>query len=222
MPDRPRLAAASRTVTGKAVARLRSDGLLPAVVYGHGAASEPVSLDAHEFEQLRRHMGATTLVDLTVDGAKARPVLVHGVQVHPVTRRPFHVDLFAVRMTEELTVDVPLIATGTAPAAELGGTLVHPTSTVKVRALPDHLPDSLDLLPLVAGRATTSRSTSATSRSPEGATLATELGEVVARVLAPRVEEEVAPSGRRRGPRAPRRAAEGAAGEGAGPVRGEG
>ena len=38
------------------------------------------------------------------------PVLVHGVQVHPVNRRPLHVDLFLVRMTEELTVDVPLVA----------------------------------------------------------------------------------------------------------------
>ena len=60
MPDRPRLAAASRTVTGKDVAHLRKEGLLPAVVYGHGTASEPVSLDGHEFEQLRRRSGAST------------------------------------------------------------------------------------------------------------------------------------------------------------------
>src|SRR4051794_38254843 len=97
MSDRPRLAAASRSVTGKAVAHLRRQGQLPAVVYGHGTASEPVSLDAHEFDLLRRHAGASTLVDLAVDKGKPRPVLLHGVQVHPVTRRPLHVDLFAVR-----------------------------------------------------------------------------------------------------------------------------
>jgi ribosomal protein L25 (general stress protein Ctc) len=41
---RPALAAEHRTVTGKAVARLRRDGRLPAVVYGHGIESAPVTL----------------------------------------------------------------------------------------------------------------------------------------------------------------------------------
>lgn len=191
MSDRPRLAAASRSVTGKAVARLRHEGRLPAVVYGHGTASESVSLDAHEFALLRRHAGASTLVDLAVDGGKARPVLVHGVQVHPVTRRPLHVDLFAVRMTEELTVEVPLVGTGTAPAAETGGSLVHPTSSVKVRALPGNLPDSItyDLSSLDSYEATI---TVADLVVPQGITIQADPAEVVARVLAPRVEEVVA------------------------------
>ena len=77
MADRPALAAERRTVTGKAVARLRKKARLPGVVYGHGTESEPVTIDAHEFELLRRHAGASTLVDLKVDGGKARPVLVN-------------------------------------------------------------------------------------------------------------------------------------------------
>jgi len=192
MPDRPRLAAASRSVTGKAVARLRREGRLPGVVYGHGTASEPVTLDTHEFEQLRRRTGASTLIDLAVDDGKTRPVLVYAVQVHPVNRRPLHVDLFAVRMTEELTVEVPLIGTGTAPAAETGGTLVHPTSSVKVRALPANLPDSIhyDLSSLDSFDATI---TVADLVAPEGVTIQADSAEVIARVLAPRVEEEVVP-----------------------------
>ncbi len=189
MPDRPRLAAASRTVTGKAVARLRREGLVPAVVYGHGTASEPVSLDAHELEALRRRAGASTLVDLSVDGHAARPVLVSSIQVHPVHRRPLHVDLFVVRMTEELTVEVPLVGIGVAPATEAGGTLVHPVASVKVRALPANLPESLayDLSPLTSYDVTI---TIADVVAPEGVTIVTEPTEVVARVLAPRVEEE--------------------------------
>ena len=109
---RPTLAAEHREVTGKKVSRLRHAGRLPAVVYGHGEGSDNVSVDTHEFEQLRRHTGPNALVDLSIDGEKAQPVLVHGVQVHPVNRRPLHVDLFLVRMTEELTVDVPLVAIG--------------------------------------------------------------------------------------------------------------
>jgi large subunit ribosomal protein L25 len=193
MSDRPSLAAASRTVTGKKVARLRREGQLPAVVYGHGAASEPLTLDAHEFDLLRRRTGASTLVDLKVDGKKSRPVLVSSIQVHPVNRRPLHVDLFAVRMTEELTVEVQLVGTGTAPAVEMGGTLVHPTSSVKVRALPDNLPESLhyDLGSLTDYDATI---TVADLVLPEGVTIHGEAADVIARVLAPRVEVEEAPS----------------------------
>ena len=190
MADRPALAAERRTVTGKAVSRLRKDGRLPGVVYGHGTDSEPVTLDAHEFEQLRKHAGASTLVDLKVEGGKARPVLISSIQVHPVNRRPLHVDLFAVRMTEELTVEVQLVSTGVAGAVENGGTLVHPTSSVKVRALPANLPDSLsyDLSPLVDFDTTI---TVADLIVPEGVTIQADPAEVIARVLAPRVEEAV-------------------------------
>ncbi|HEU0243759.1 MAG TPA: 50S ribosomal protein L25 [Candidatus Limnocylindrales bacterium] len=190
MADRPALAAERRTVTGKAVSRLRKDGRLPGVVFGHGTDSEPVSIDAHEFEQLRKHAGASTLVDLKVEGGKARPVLISGIQVHPVNRRPLHVDLFAVRMTEELTVEVQLVGTGVPAAVENGGTLVHPTSSVKVRALPANLPDSLtyDLSPLVDFDTTI---TVADLVVPEGVTIQADPAEVIARVLAPRVEEAV-------------------------------
>ena len=193
MSDRPRLAAASRSVTGKAVARLRHEGRLPAVVYGHGVASEPVTLDAHEFQLLHRHVGASTLVDLAVDGAKARPVLIHGIQYHAVSRRPLHVDLFAVRMTEELTVEVPLAGTGSAPAAETGGTLVHPITTVKVRALPGNLPDAItyDLSSLDSYDASI---TVADLVAPKGVTIHADPTEIVARVLPPRVEEEPVPA----------------------------
>ena len=104
-----------------------------------------MTVDAHEFELLRRHTGPNALVDLSVDGKKAQPVLINQVQIHPVHRRPLHADLFLVRMTEELTVDVPLVATGISYAVDqLGGTLLHPTETVRVRALPDHLPQSIE------------------------------------------------------------------------------
>ena len=190
MADRPALAAERRTVTGKAVSRLRKDGRLPGVVYGHGTDSEPVTIDAHEFEQLRKHAGASTLVDLKVEGGKARPVLISSIQVHPVNRRPLHVDLFAVRMTEELTVEVQLVSTGVAGAVENGGTLVHPTSSVKIRALPANLPDSLsyDLSPLVDFDTTI---TVADLIVPAGVPIQADPAEVIARVLAPRVEEAV-------------------------------
>lgn len=188
MADRPRLAAERRTITGKAVARLRTEGRLPAVVFGHGIDSEPVTIDAHSFDQLRRHTGASTLIDLAVDGGKSRPVLLHGIQVHPLTRRPVHVDLFAVRMTEELTVEVRLVADGVAPAAAAGGSLVHPVSMVKARALPGNLPETLhyDLGSLATFDDTI---TVADLVVPEGVVIQADPADVIARVLAPREAE---------------------------------
>ena len=193
---RPTLAAQSRQETGKRVARLRRAGRLPGVVFGHGVPSSNVSVDTHEFELLRKHSSATVLLDLLVDGQKATPAIIQGIQTHPVTRRPLHVDLFAVRMTEELTVDVPIVTTGSSVLVEReNGTLAHQLGSVRVKALPDHLPRAIE----VSIDNLTSFDQAIHVRDltiPSDVTLMTDPDEVVARVLPPRVEveEAVAPS----------------------------
>ena len=190
---RPTLAAEHRDVTGKAVSRLRKVGRLPAVVYGHGVESTNVSIDAHDFDLLRKHAGPNALVDLSVDGKAANPVLINGVQIHPVHRRPLHADLFLVRMTEELIVDVPLVATGESYAVtQLNGTLLHPTETVRVKALPDHLPQSIEysvesLVDFDAAIYVRDL------QIPSDVTLLTEPDEIIAKVQAPRIEIEEEP-----------------------------
>jgi large subunit ribosomal protein L25 len=190
---RPTLAAEPRVVTGKAVKHLRNAGRLPAVVYGHGVESTNVSVDAHAFDQLRRQVGPNALIDLSVDGKSADPVLIQSVQIHPVHRRPLHADLFLVRMTEELIVDVPLVAFGTSHAVEqLNGTLLHPTETVRVKALPDHLPQSIEysIDSLVDFDASVHVRD---LQIPSDVTLLTEPDEIIAKVQAPRIEIEEEP-----------------------------
>ncbi len=191
---RPTLRATHRSVTGKKVAALRREGHLPAVVFGHGVTSDSLTLDLKEFEALRRHAAPTTLIDLAIDGGKPSPVIVHEVQHHPVTRRPLHVDLYLVRMTEELTVDVALVADGTSAAvADQGGTLLHAIGHVRVRALPDHLPSAIhySIEPLATFDDVVHVSDLAI---PGDVTLLTDPSEIVAKVMPPRIEEvEVAP-----------------------------
>jgi large subunit ribosomal protein L25 len=162
-------------------------------VFGHGLDSTSVSIDTHDFEQLRRHAGPNALVDLSIDGKKSQPVLIYGVQVHPVTRRPLHVDLFIVKMTEELTVDVPLVATGTSRAVvDEGGTLLHSLESVRIRALPDHLPQSIEYS--IDGLVDFDAAVHVRDLPiPEDVTLVNDPDEVVAKVQAPRVEVEEAP-----------------------------
>jgi large subunit ribosomal protein L25 len=142
----PVLNAASRTETGKAVARLRKAGQIPAVVFGHGMASVSVSLDAHEFDMLRRTIHSNSLLSLVIDGKDKHRVMVHGVQIDPRSRHLLHVDLFAIKSGEEVTVDVPIRTTGESFAVErLGGTLLHAVDHVRVRALPEKLPEALEI-----------------------------------------------------------------------------
>lgn len=191
---RPTLAATHRELTGKAVAQLRRDGRLPAVVFGHGLDSTAVTLDAHDFDLLRRHLGANALVDLSIDGKKARPVLVHGVQVHRLTQRPIHADLFVVKMTEEMTVDVPLVPVGDSLAVhEGGGTLLLIVESVKVKALPDHLPQSIEVpIDRLVDFDAVLRVSDLVI--PADATLLTDLDEIVAKVAPPRIEVVEAPA----------------------------
>jgi large subunit ribosomal protein L25 len=186
---RPKLAATERQVFGKRVASLRRTGSLPAVIYGHGVPSQAVTIDAHDFEALHRHTGPNALVDVSVDGHRAAPVLIHAIQRDPVHQRVLHVDLLAVRMTEELTVDVPIVFTGIAPAVDLnGGNLLHMTESVRVRALPDHLPQSVSL----AIDSLVDFETTLHVRDlvlPDDVVLLTDVDEAVVRVQAPRLEE---------------------------------
>lgn len=187
---RPTLAANHRELTGKAVARLRRDGRLPAVVFGHGLDSTPVTLDAHDFDLLRRRTGPNALIDLSVDGKKALPVLIQGVQVHRLTQRPIHVDLFQVRMTEELIVDVPLVPEGISVAIQdHGGTLLQIVESVRVRALPDHLPQAI-ALPLDALVDFDAVVRVGDLTIPGDVTLLNDLDEVAAKVAPPRIEAE--------------------------------
>jgi len=191
---RPQLSATPREASGKAVKRLRRDGILPAVMYGPDLESRAIQLDAHEFELLRRRAGRNALLDLALDGDRPQPVLLHAVQEHPLTRKTLHVDFLAVNMREERTVDVPIAMVGQSEAVEkLGGVLLHLRDTVQVRSLPDDLPPSLelDISPLDTFDAVLHASA---LRVPPGVTLITDGAEAVARVQPPRVEEVPEPT----------------------------
>jgi large subunit ribosomal protein L25 len=185
--ERPTLAALLRSELGKATSHLRKAGRIPAVVFGHGESTS-VSVDAHEFELLRRRAGANALIDLELDGDRT-PVIINGVQLHRVNRTPLHVDLFRVKMSEDMTVDVAVHSHGESEAVtKEGGTLIHAVDHVRVRARPDQLPKfiDVDITTLVDFNAVIAVRDLPV---PAGATILNDPDEVIFRVLAPRVVE---------------------------------
>ncbi len=184
------LTAKSRTEIGKAVAHLRQAGRVPAVVFGHGLASIPVSLDTHEFEHVRRTAHSNTIFELKIDGKDVHKVLIHGVQIDPRHRQLLHVDLFELKSGEEVTVEIQLRTTGESYAVDrLGGTMLHNIDRIKVRALPEKLPDSIEF----SIESLVDFETAIHLRDlpmPAGVTLLSDPDEVVAKVAAPHVIEE--------------------------------
>ena len=93
-----KLVAEARSDFGKGAARrLRRDGKIPAVVYGHGTSPVHVALDAHELTLILRKKPAS--IDVTVEG-KPQTVAPRDLQIDPVTRQIEHVDLVIVTAAE--------------------------------------------------------------------------------------------------------------------------
>ena len=139
----PNLSAEKRIAIGSHLNTLRNQGVLPAVLYGEGVASTPLSVPTREFEKVFREAGETSLVTLKV-GDTSYNVLIHDIAVDPLTLKPIHADFYAVRMDKPIEANVPLIFTGTSPAVEQeGGILVKVMHELEVRALPQDLPHEI-------------------------------------------------------------------------------
>ncbi|MGE0025737.1 MAG: 50S ribosomal protein L25 [Thermoleophilia bacterium] len=182
------LTANARTEFGNGPARrLRKSGYVPGIVYQPGGPSLALSLSERE---LRRAIaeGRTGVIDLTVGTDRARPVLLKDWQLHPVRLDVIHVDFVEVDLTQEIEAPVAITLLGDAIGVREGGILDQPLREVVVSALPDSLPDhiELDVSGLQIGDSVTVGDLSA----PAGVTIVTDPVTVVASVVAPTVETE--------------------------------
>jgi large subunit ribosomal protein L25 len=139
------LRATRRTITGKHVHALRRGGEVPAILYGHNVQPVSLAIETRTLEKVWHRAGRSHLVDLTLDGGSPRKVLIRELQVDPRTAHLLHVDLFAVNLREKLTVEIPIVPVGDAPAVtDLKiGVLQQIMNVLKVECLPADLPAQL-------------------------------------------------------------------------------
>lgn len=139
------LKASERDVLGKKVKSLRKAGFVPAHVYGNKVETEHVSLKLADFTKTYNQAGETGLIDLKIGEEKTRPVLIRGVQVHPVTDEVLHVDFYQVNLKEKVTVSVPIVLEGEEPELVHTGeaVVIQPMMEVEVEALPTDLPENI-------------------------------------------------------------------------------
>jgi large subunit ribosomal protein L25 len=173
----------------RAARRLRRDGRVPGVLYGGG--DEPLSfdVDARELRLALARSGA--VLDLSVDGAKATPVVLKEAQRHPVRGETVHIDLLRVRLDKAIHAVVPVEFSGIedAPGVKEGGVFETITRELNIEALPTAIPEAIvyDIGELQIGETIVL----AAVPIPEGVTVLDDPQEtVLATLTAPRLQTE--------------------------------
>jgi len=167
----------------RASRRLRRAGRVPGVLYGGGG--EPLSFDVDARELRLALAGVGAVLDLSVDGGKATPVVLKEAQRHPVRGDTVHVDMLRVRLDRAIHAVVPLELLGVdeAPGVREGGVLENTVRELNVEALPTAIPEAIvhDVSAMQIGDTLTL----AAVTTPDGVTLLDDLQETVLATLTP-------------------------------------
>ena len=194
MENRP-LAVQMRTDTGKEAARkLRHQGLIPAVVYGH--REEPIHITLNPLELgkvLKGGAGERALINLTIEGAASGPitktVILKDKQLDPIKRTLIHADLYAIAMDEEIHVNVPIHIVGKAIGAANGGLIEHILREIEIKCFPGDIPPRIDVNVTALN---IGDSIHVADISLEKAKIVTDVGQTIVTLVPPAKEEVVA------------------------------
>jgi large subunit ribosomal protein L25 len=125
--------------------RLRRSGQVPGVLYGGGDEPVPFSIAERTLRHALAAKGA--VLELTIDGGASTPAVLKDAQRHPVRGELMHVDLLRVDLNVAIQspVTVELIGADEAPGVVEGGILEHVTREVTVEALPNDIPETIQV-----------------------------------------------------------------------------
>ena len=133
-----------RATLGKAVKRLRSEGIVPANVYGRGRESTAIQASLEEFRRVYRAVDRNSVVQVQIDGdAETIPVVLREVQRKPIGSDVLHIDFYEVDLKRLIHSEARVVLTGSSEAVALGGTLVQSVDSVMLEALPLEMPSEI-------------------------------------------------------------------------------
>ena len=174
-----------RDKTGTAATiRLRREGKIPAVLYGHGQANQHLSIPRTEIKTFLRHHGKA----VTLAGAVADTALVSDVQFDALGIEVLHLDLIRVNLQERVTLMVPVHLTGDAVGVRGGGVLLENMHEVEITCFAGSIPEFLPLN--VSDLDLGGHKSAGDLKLPEGVELVTAKEAMVAHIERPRGEVE--------------------------------
>lgn len=182
------LQATKREETGKRAKRLVESGMLPGVVYGPKQDATSITLNGRDFEKVLRDAGESSVIELSGLGAPLQ-VLIHEVDLDPVTSLPRHVDLYAIEKGAKVEVAVPLEFIGESAAVKAGANLVKVMHELEIEAdaanLPQHIEVDISVLAEVGAQIHVSD-----LKIPAGVEVKADAEQIVALIQEVEVEEE--------------------------------
>ncbi|HAC16674.1 MAG TPA: 50S ribosomal protein L25 [Bacteroidetes bacterium] len=144
-PNIVEIKAIARTIEGGDVAELRSNDLIPAVVYGPKLEKNiHVSVPRLAIEKVLS-VKNLQFIKLEVEDGKTIDVFLKNTQFHPINDQILHVDFLALDPKTPVTVTIPIRLKGTSPGVIEGGRLYQSLRKIMVQALPKDLPAELTL-----------------------------------------------------------------------------
>lgn len=134
----------------RAAAKVRKQGLIPGIIYGHKEANVAVAVNAEELDRAIRVRHARVL-DLQLDGKK-ETVLIRDLQWDYLGRTMLHVDFARVSESDRVRVTVPVELRNT-PKVTGGGVLDQPLHSLHIECSPVRIPEAIriDILNLTLG-----------------------------------------------------------------------
>ena len=138
-----KLKASSRADTGKSAnRRLRRTGVIPAISYGRGNPSMSLAVSPRDLGTiLTSERGRNSVIELEVEGAATKTVMVKDFSVHPMSRRLVHADFIEIDIDQPLEVEVPFRTSGKSKGELAGGTVLQTVRRVPVKCMPANIPD---------------------------------------------------------------------------------
>lgn len=183
-----------RDAIGKGAARsLRREDVIPAVLYRGGSALS-IKVGKKELAKfINTTAGEQVILDLQFKDGEKKLALMKDYQVDPVRRELLHTDFYEVSLTEKIKVTVHILTTGEPIGVKRdGGLLQIPLREIEIECLPDMIPGhvSVNVSKLEIGKAIHVSDLTL----GEGIEVITDKHEVIAAVIAPKVEEVAAPA----------------------------
>ncbi len=141
-----KLTVQKRTVKGKALAKLRKQDIMPAIVYAKHL-DEPIMVQCRrqDFVKAYKEGGRSTVITLEGDGVK-QDVLIQDINIDPITHNATHADFIAVKAGQAIEAEVSLTLVGKAPvitSSEIS--LQQLRDTVAIKAKPKDLPNHIEI-----------------------------------------------------------------------------
>jgi large subunit ribosomal protein L25 len=126
--------------------RMRDAGTVPGVLYGKKVKPIPIAVSRRALDDaVKTKSGMNVMIDLSVKGFDSGLAFIRDYQADPFRREFTHVDFQAISMDEPIELEVPVVLTGESPGVKEGGVVVVSRRTLEIRALPDRIPEKIEV-----------------------------------------------------------------------------